>query len=83
MTSTGYGDITPGQDEERIFAAISMITGLFLFGYVSGTIASALSNLDSRRVLYRQKIDAVLHFMKDRKMDGEFQQRVLEWYDYA
>lgn len=82
MTTTGYGDIRPDSDIERLFAGACMIIGSFLFGYVSGTIASSLSNLDSRRIAYRQKIEAVMHFMNDRKMERTHKRRVLDWYDY-
>ncbi|KAJ3166551.1 hypothetical protein HK101_011925 [Irineochytrium annulatum] len=82
MTTTGYGDITPQNDGERVFALISMTTGVFFYAYVSGTIASALSNMDSRRVSYSQKMDAVKQYMSDRDMDSDMQERVLDYYDY-
>ncbi|KAJ3109050.1 Kinesin-like protein kif27 [Phlyctochytrium planicorne] len=82
MTTTGYGDITPQNDSERIFAFITMTAGIFFYNYVSGTIASALSNMDSRRVSYQQKMDAVRQYMNDRDMDSDMQERVLDYYDY-
>ncbi|KAI8846309.1 cyclic nucleotide-binding-like protein [Chytridium lagenaria] len=59
----GYGDIIPINDGQRIFAVFTMTSGIFFYGYVSGTIASALSNMDSRRVAYQQKMDAVRQYM--------------------
>ncbi|KAJ3156850.1 Kinesin-like protein kif27 [Irineochytrium annulatum] len=83
MTTTGYGDITPKNDGERVFAIFTMTTGVFFYGYVSGTIASALANMDSRRVSYQQKMDAVRQYMNDRMMDQDMQVRVLDYYDYV
>ncbi|KAJ3102858.1 Kinesin-like protein kif27 [Phlyctochytrium planicorne] len=83
MTTTGYGDITPSNDGQRIFAIFTMTSGIFFYGYVSGTIASALSNMDSRRVSYQQKMDAVRQYMNDRAMDLDMQERVLDYYDYV
>ncbi|KAI8621437.1 hypothetical protein BC830DRAFT_1094519 [Chytriomyces sp. MP71] len=82
MTTTGYGDITAKNDQERAFALITMIVGILFYGYVSGTIASSLSNMDSRRVAYQQKMDAIRQYMDDRDMDSDMQERVLEYYDY-
>ncbi|KAJ3217203.1 Kinesin-like protein kif27 [Dinochytrium kinnereticum] len=82
MTTTGYGDITPQNDSERIFAFITQTAGIFFYNYVTGTIASALSNMDSRRVSYQQKMDAVRQYMGDRDMDSDMQERVLDYYDY-
>ncbi|KAI8821898.1 hypothetical protein BJ741DRAFT_107851 [Chytriomyces cf. hyalinus JEL632] len=83
MATVGYGDIRPENDEERIFSIFTMTCGNFFFGYISGTIASALSNMDSRRVSYQQKMDAVRQYMKDRNMDADMQERVLDYYDYV
>ncbi|KAJ3213378.1 Kinesin-like protein kif27 [Clydaea vesicula] len=83
MTTTGYGDIRATNDVERVFAFLTMTTGTFFYGYVSGTIASTLSNMDSRRVSYQQKMDAVKQYMNNRDMDFEMQQRVIDYYDYV
>ncbi|KAJ3316417.1 Kinesin-like protein kif27 [Blyttiomyces sp. JEL0837] len=82
MTTTGYGDIIPRNDSERAFALFSMTSGVLFYGYISGTIASALSNMDSRRVAYQQKMDAIKQYMNDRDMEQDMQERVLEYYDY-
>ncbi|KAJ3229768.1 Kinesin-like protein kif27 [Chytriomyces hyalinus] len=83
MATVGYGDIRPENDAERVFAIFVMTCGNFFFGYISGTIASALSNMDSRRVSYQQKMDAVRQYMNDRNMDADMQERVLDYYDYV
>ncbi|KAJ3029807.1 UNVERIFIED_CONTAM: Kinesin-like protein kif27 [Siphonaria sp. JEL0065] len=82
MTTTGYGDITAKNDQERGFSLVTMTLGILFYGYVSGTIASQLSNMDSRRVAYHQKMDAIRQYMNDRDMDSDMQERVLEYYDY-
>jgi len=83
MTTTGYGDITPGNDLERVIGLIAMTMGIVFYGYVSGTVASTLSNMDSKRVSYQQKLEAIKQYMLDRQMDMEMQQRVLHYYDYV
>lgn len=45
MTTVGYGDMTVGTDNERTFCAFIMVVGVVIFGYVSGSIASALTIL--------------------------------------
>jgi hypothetical protein len=36
MTTTGYGDITPQDDGERVFGFFAMLSGVFFYGYISG-----------------------------------------------
>ncbi|KAJ3284876.1 Kinesin-like protein kif27, partial [Borealophlyctis nickersoniae] len=83
MTTTGYGDIHPENDSERIFALFTMTMGNLFFGYISGTVASTLSNMNARRVAYQQKMEAIRQYMADRDMDRDMQQRVLDYYDYV
>ncbi|KAJ3032307.1 Kinesin-like protein kif27 [Rhizophlyctis rosea] len=82
-TTTGYGDIHPQNDSERVFAMFTVTIGILFYNYVSGTIASTLSNMDSRRVTYQQKMDGIKQYMNDRRMDPKMQARVEEYYDYV
>ncbi|KAJ3174459.1 Kinesin-like protein kif27 [Geranomyces variabilis] len=83
MTTLGYGDIRPNNTSERIFSIFTALCGILFYGYINGTIASTLSNMDSRRVAYQQRLDAVKQYMTDRKMDPDMKERVLTYYDYV
>ncbi|KAJ3012393.1 Kinesin-like protein kif27, partial [Thoreauomyces humboldtii] len=83
MTTLGYGDIRPYNTSERIFSVFTALCGILFYGYINGTIASTLSNMDSRRVAYQQRLDAVKQYMTDRKMDPDMKDRVLTYYDYV
>ncbi|KAI9100354.1 hypothetical protein DFS34DRAFT_481721 [Phlyctochytrium arcticum] len=83
MTTLGYGDIRPACLSERVFAMFTVLSGVIFYGYINGTIASTLSNMDSRRVGYQQRLDAVKQYMSDRDMDPDMKERVLNYYDYV
>ncbi|KND03361.1 uncharacterized protein SPPG_02404 [Spizellomyces punctatus DAOM BR117] len=83
MTTLGYGDIRPSNTSERVFAVFTVLSGVIFYGYINGTIASTLSNMDSRRVAYQQRLDAVKQYMTDRAMDPDMKERVLNYYDYV
>ena len=83
MTTTGYGDIHPVNTFERLFASSLMIMGVILYGYIGGGIASILSNMDSRRVHYKEKVDAIQTYMTDHHLPSDLQERVIAWYFYS
>ena len=83
MTTTGYGDIHPENTFERIFAASLMVMGVILYGYIGGGIASILSNMDSRRVHYKEKVDAIQTYMNDHHLPADLRERVIAWYFYS
>ena len=47
MTTVGYGDITPTNMAERIYAICAMFFGATMFGYVIGSIASIYEKASS------------------------------------
>jgi hypothetical protein len=47
MATVGYGDISPQTTLERIFGCVLMVVGVVSFTFVSGALASILSNFDT------------------------------------
>ena len=62
MTTVGYGDMSARTTPERIFCIILMVVGVIVFTFISGAIASVISNYDeqgailSEQMLYLNKI---------------------------
>jgi voltage-gated potassium channel len=75
MTTVGYGDKFPVSTEGRAVAAILMITGVGLFGSLSGLVAATLlSPAEARRddevALLRAEVRELRELI-ERRMDGE------------
>ena len=45
--------------QEMIYAICVMVIGKLLFGFILGSIASTLANLDTQRVLFEEKFIAL------------------------
>ena len=50
--------------QEMIYAICVMVIGKLLFGFILGSIASTLANLDTQRVLFEEKFIALKVCMK-------------------
>ena len=59
LTSTGYGDYSATNTQEMIYATAVMVFGKLMFGFILGSIASTLANLESQRVLFEEKLESV------------------------
>ena len=59
MTTVGYGDLSATNLVEMVFAIVVMVAGKLLFGFILGTLASTLVNLESGRVLFEDKLNAL------------------------
>lgn len=59
MTTVGYGDLSATNVAEMVYATGVMILGRLMFGFILGTVASTLANLDMPRVLFEDKLNTL------------------------
>ena len=59
MTTVGYGDLSATNVLEMVFAIAIMVFGKLFFGFILGTVASTLANLQIERVVYEDKLKAL------------------------
>ena len=57
--TAGYGDLSATNVIEMIYAIAVMVAGKLIFGFILGSIASTLANMDTQRVLFEEKLNAL------------------------
>lgn len=82
LGTVGYGDITPQSSAQTIYSIFVMILGAGLYGYVIGTVASLIANLDMARVQHAEKMDRVNAFLRYRRISPGLSERVQRYYEY-
>ncbi|XP_066270665.1 cyclic nucleotide-gated channel alpha-2-like [Branchiostoma lanceolatum] len=82
LTSTGYGDIHAFSPVEMICAAVVMVFGKMMFGFVLGNVASTLSNAEAFKVSFEEKLKATKAHMDDQDVPHDLRQKVVHYYDY-
>ena len=58
---------------DRIVSLGAMIVGLLLYGYALSVIAATITNLDSFRVRYQERLFAVKQFLIEREVEKYLQ----------
>lgn len=82
LTTVGYGDITPMNVTETIYAILVMLVGIGIYGFIIGNVASLLSNIDPVRTKYLEEMEGVNAFMRYRGIPPAMQRRVRDHYAY-
>ena len=82
LTTVGYGDITPHSLIPKIYTMFVMVTGVGCYGYVIGTFASFLSNLDLVRANQIKKLDEVNAFLRHRAVPPAMRREVNDYYEH-
>ena len=83
MTAVGYGDITPQRNVEYGFAMAVMLIGASLWAYIIGNIASLVSNIDSAKASFWNRVDAVNQYLRNRQVPVQLAGQVRDYYDYV
>jgi hypothetical protein len=82
MTTLGYGDITPQNTAERIFAMCCMLFGAIVFGYVIGSLSS-LSEASHVEDLEKAAIRGdVKEFCKSHRLTPELNWKIRKLINY-
>ncbi len=83
LASVGYGDITPHNNIQRIFALGLMMIGVGSYGFVIGNMASFLANRDIVRANYFKKLEEVTAFLRYRAIPSDLRSQILAYYDHV
>jgi hypothetical protein len=82
LASVGYGDITPRNDIEIVYAILVMAAAVGMFGYVIGNIAHIIANMHPSRVRYIETMEGINAFMEYRGLPSPLQERIRDYYAY-
>ena len=76
MSTVGYGDITPGTTLETALVCFIMFYGCYLFGGVTGSLASVVSNVDTTAELHSGRSKQLLVFAENRRLPESLSRRL-------
>ena len=80
LATVGYGDITPANGTQMLYAIMAMLFGVGLYGYGIGNVAHMLANIDQAQAHYHASLDRLSNFLRYRKIPMELQQQIFDYY---
>ncbi len=83
ITTIGYGDITPANNAQIVYAMIVMIFGVGMYGYVIANISTIIGNLQPARTRYLANMEKLGAFMRSREIPPAMQRRIRDYYGYV
>ena len=82
MTTVGYGDITPARTAEYVASMVVMLLGASMSAFIIGNVASLLSNLDSAKADYWNRMETATEYLRYRRVPPQLGVRVRNYYEY-
>ena len=82
LTTVGYGDITPTNDLERMYALGSLLIGALVFGYLLSSVGSMMSNLDNRANMVELKLDMTQEVIRHTNLPPALASRIRSYTEF-
>lgn len=82
LATVGYGDITPETPAQMMYAIMTMLFGVGLFGYGIGNVAHMLANIDQVQAHFHSSLDRLATFLRYRKIPAGLQRRIYDYYTF-
>ena len=73
MMTVGYGDITPQNSLEILFAVITIVFGCGVYAYNLNAVGILLSEIRREENKYNTNLRTINRFMDKKKIDTELQ----------
>ena len=82
LTTVGYGDITPTNDLERLYALASLLIGALVFGYMVSSVGSLIDNLDNRSNMVDEKLSQMQEVILHSALPADLASRIRSYTEY-
>jgi len=82
LTTVGYGDITPTNWGERLFALCTMLVSAIVFGYLISNIGALVASMDRQAAKVEERLDSVKEYVKFRQLPKDLSTRVKKHYSF-
>lgn len=82
MTTVGYGDVHATNNPEMVYSIICMIAGATVFGYIVGSMASIVNRLNYGDSRYKEKMDEVAEYLRERNVSPDLRKKIRRYYEY-
>ena len=82
IMTVGYGDITPQNEYEVLFASFTIIFGCVLYAFNLNTIGIILQNYQKKENEFKNNLRIINNFMDRKNIEIKLQRRVQEYLNF-
>lgn len=82
MTTVGYGDVLPTNDNEVLFVVIAELLTALIFGYMLSNVGSLVASLDRQQAVVEKQSDAIKEYIEWRQLPKPLGMRIKKHVEY-
>ena len=84
LTTVGYDNIAVGEQTvpELGFTIFVMMLGVTMYAFIIGNVASVITDMNASRSRFREKLDRIQTYLREKKVPQGLQRKVRSYYQY-
>lgn len=82
LTTVGYGDISAKSVPQMLYACLTQVAGVGVFGFILSNVASMLTRADAARERHMDNLDKIETFMRTHSIAGDLKSKTRAYYHY-
>ncbi|KAL4481511.1 hypothetical protein ABPG74_007600 [Tetrahymena malaccensis] len=82
MATVGYGDITPQNDLEVLFTAITIFVTCIVYAFSINTIGSIIENIEKKDKKYKENLQIIHGVMREENVSRELKIKISNYVEY-
>ncbi|EAS05917.2 cation channel family protein (macronuclear) [Tetrahymena thermophila SB210] len=82
MATVGYGDITPQNDMEVLFTAITIFVTCIVYAFSINTIGSIIENIEKKDKKYKENLQIIHGVMREENVSRELKIKISNYVEY-
>ena len=84
LTTVGYDNLSADMQtvQELGFTIFVMMLGVTMYAFIIGNVASVITDMNASRSRFREKLDRIQSYLRERKVPQGLQKEVRSYYQY-
>ncbi|KAM3139802.1 hypothetical protein pb186bvf_008044 [Paramecium bursaria] len=83
MLTVGYGDVLPVNQNEKIYAILTMLIGCCLFGYVMNSIGVIFDRINNNEKQLRLEMQRLNNFLDSKNIDEKLKSKFRKYLEHT
>lgn len=82
MMAVGYGDVSPGTTDERLFGITTQVIGSMAFGLIIATVGIIVETVNPEATMRKRRLDELTAFLTERGVTKQLKRQVKEHFEH-
>ena len=82
MNTVGFGDLTPQNDNERLYCVVFIYVACGIFAYTINCVGVIVQDINRSNKLYKRNLHLINGYMQQKKIRFDLRIKIRKYFEY-